>query len=141
VSLLVWNPQWDTGIEEIDLQHKALLAQVETLLEAIHSNDMDGRLPGLLAFLADYVEEHFRMEEAQMEASAYPGLAGHRAIHDDMRQQVGSLLARYELDSRAVTDEVLDFVTDWLIKHINGEDRRMARYLLGWSAPQTQIQD
>lgn len=141
MSLLVWNPQWDTGIEMIDLQHKALLAQVETLLEAIHSNDMDGRLPGLLAFLADYVEEHFRMEEVQMAASAYPGLAGHRAIHDDMRQQVGALLARYQLDSRAVTDEVLDFVTDWLIQHINGEDRRMARHLIGWSAPQTQVQD
>ncbi|NTW87389.1 MAG: hypothetical protein HGB30_14635, partial [Holophagaceae bacterium] len=42
--------------------------------------------------------------------------------------------ARYQLDSHAVTDEVLDFVTDWLIKHINGEDRRMARYLLGWNA-------
>ncbi|NTW86293.1 MAG: hemerythrin family protein, partial [Holophagaceae bacterium] len=134
MSLLVWNPEWNTGIELIDLQHQALLSQVDELLGAIHSNDMDGRLPGLLAFLADYVEEHFRMEEAQMEASAYPGTVAHRAIHDDMRQQVVALVARYQLDSHAVTDEVLDFVTDWLIKHINGEDRRMARYLLGWNA-------
>ena len=138
MSLLVWNPEWNTGIEGIDLQHRALLSQVDELLGAIHSNDMDRRLPGLLAFLADYVEQHFRMEEVQMEASAYPGFAAHQAIHDDMRQQVGALLARYQLDSQAVTDEVLDFVTDWLIKHINGEDRRMARHLLAWAATHPQ---
>jgi len=141
VSLLVWNPEWNTGIELIDLQHRSLLLQVDGLLEAIHSNDMEDRLPGLLAFLSEYVEQHFRMEETQMEASAYPGFAAHLAIHDDMRQQVVALVARYQLDSHAVTEEVLDFVTDWLIKHINGEDRRMARFLLGWSATPSEVQD
>ena len=134
MSLLVWNPEWDTGIALVDQQHRSLLEQVDALMTAIHDNDVDRRIPGLLAFLADYVEQHFRVEEERMEATEYAGLAGHRAIHDDMRRQVASLVERFVADSQAVNEEVLEFLTDWLIKHINGEDRRMARHLHQWAA-------
>jgi len=134
MSLLVWNPEWNTGIDLIDEQHQSLLCQVEEIMEAVHLDDVDRRIPALLDFLAVYVEQHFRLEEGKMEAAGYAGLAGHRAIHDDMRQRVATLIAQNRLDPKVVTDAVVDFLTDWLVKHINGEDRRMAKHLIQWAA-------
>ncbi len=140
MSLLVWNPEWDTGIELIDLQHRILLGKIEVLMTAIHENDVDRHIPSLLAFLADYVDRHFQVEEEKMAATDYAGLAGHRAIHDDMRAQVATLAERFAVNSQAVNEEVLDFLMDWLIKHINGEDRRLARHLHQWDAAHPRIQ-
>jgi hemerythrin-like metal-binding protein len=133
MTLLDWNPDWATGVEEIDQQHRAWFDQIEVLMEAIHLDEATLRIPGLLAFLAKYVEAHFRGEEAQMEASSYPDLDAHRAIHNDMRDKVAQLVRQFETDPTSVTEAVLDFQTDWLIDHINQEDRRMAHHLIQWA--------
>jgi len=136
--MLVWNPEWETGIWKIDQQHRELLGQIEGLMVAIHANEAEARIPGLLAFLAGYVGRHFQDEESEMEASAYPGLPAHRAIHDNMRKQVAELALQHKTNPAVITDDVLNFLTDWLVKHINGEDRRMAKHLVRWASNQAQ---
>lgn len=127
--MMLWNPDWETGVPLIDRQHRQLFLQLEKLFEALHQNLAEAEIPGLLVFLADYVETHFATEEAHMRRTGYPELAGHKAIHDELRSQVSKLLMDFEADPAVVTDEVLDFLTDWLVKHIDGEDRRLAHHL------------
>lgn len=129
MSMVVWNPAWETGIPLIDQQHRELLAQFEGLLVAIHENHPDDRIPPLLQFLADYVETHFSLEENLMQVVGYPGFAGHKTIHDRMRARVGQLVEAAKGNPATLTEEVIDFLTDWLLRHINEEDRRMARHL------------
>lgn len=127
--MVVWNPAWETGISLIDQQHQALLAQFEALLVAIHENHPEDRIPALLQFLADYVESHFALEESLMQVAGFPGLPGHRLIHDRMRARVGQLVEAAKADPATLTEEVIDFLTDWLLRHINEEDRRMAQHV------------
>lgn len=129
MNMVIWNPAWETGIPLIDQQHQALLAQFEALLVAIHENHSDDRIPPLLQFLADYVDTHFSMEEGLMQVADYPGFAGHKAIHDRMRARVGQLVEAAKGNPAALTEEVIDFMTDWLLRHINEEDRRMAQHV------------
>jgi hemerythrin len=129
MTLLTWNPAWETGIPQIDQQHRELLDQFGALLAAIHENNPWERIPGLLSFLSDYVDAHFSTEEDHMRATRYPGYVGHKAIHDDMRAQVERLAARYQEDRSSVDDAVLVFLTDWLIDHIQVHDRQMAQHL------------
>ena len=129
MSMVIWNPAWETGNALIDQQHQSLLAQFEALLVAIHENHPDERIPPLLQFLADYVETHFSMEEGLMQGAGYPGFAGHKAIHDHMRTRVGQLVEVARGNPASLTEEVIDFLTDWLLRHINEEDRRMARHV------------
>jgi hemerythrin len=82
-----------------------------------------------MAFLSDYVESHFSHEETHMQTTQYPGFAGHKAIHDDMRLQVANLVAETEKDAGSLTEDVVNFLTNWLLHHINDEDRLMARHL------------
>jgi len=129
MSMVVWNPAWETGIPLIDQQHRELLAQFEALLVAIHENHPDDRIAPLLQFLADYVETHFSLEEGLMQVVGYPGFAGHKTIHDRMRTRVGQLVEAGKDNPSNLTEEVIDFLTDWLLRHINEEDRRMAQHL------------
>jgi hemerythrin len=129
VPSFIWNPAWETGIQRIDEQHQGLLAQFEALLLAIHENHALDRMPGTIAFLADYVETHFATEEEFMRVAQYPGFAGHKAIHDDLRSKVAHLAEGYGLNPEVITEEVVDFLTDWLVCHINEEDRSMAQFL------------
>jgi len=130
MTLLTWNPAWETGFRLIDEQHRQMLAQFESLLIAIHENRPEERVHGLLTFLSDYVETHFSTEEDQMKATHYPEFDAHKAVHDDMRAQVARLVAEYPADSSIMSDEALIFMTDWLIGHINVHDRRMASHLM-----------
>lgn len=133
MGVIEWNPEWDTGIRKIDDPHRELFRRVEALMAAIHGDRAQVLVPDTLAFLAEYVEAHFQEEEAEMAATGYSGLAAHRAIHEDMRARVAALLDLDRRNPGSVADPVVDFLTDWLIHHINGEDRRMARYLLATS--------
>src|SRR5450631_2815950 len=102
----MWNPGLETGIPLIDEQHRQLLGQFEALLVAIHERRPDDRVPGLLAFLSDYVETHFSTEEDHMRAACYPGYLDHKAIHDDMRAQVARLVDSFRMDSANLTGDV-----------------------------------
>jgi hemerythrin-like metal-binding protein len=127
---MMWNPAWESGVRLIDEQHRQLLAQFESLMAAIHSDSAKERVPGILAFLAAYVETHFSTEEACMRAAEYPGLVEHQAIHDQMRAQVTRLVDESTRDSTTLTEELVDFLTEWLLGHINEVDRPMAQFLL-----------
>jgi hemerythrin len=107
MSMLDWNPDWETGIEKVDQQHRALFSQLETLMTAIHQDAAETRIPNLLAFLANYVEEHFRDEEIEMEATGYPGVAAHRAIHNGLREKVGVLLIQFQKEPGVLNDDAV----------------------------------
>ena len=126
---LVWNPEWDTGVEQIDQQHRQLLDHFDQVLRALKVTGQDRLFGNLLAFLADYVEHHFSSEEALMVEVCFPDLTRHRAIHDEMRARVRTLLEDYETSSDLATFELLEFLTHWLIDHISVEDRRLAEYI------------
>jgi len=130
MTVLNWNPAWDTGIEAIDGQHRNLLAQFESLIAAIHEDDLSVRVPELLAFLATYVEQHFATEEGYMRAAQYPGLAEHQARHDELRARVFQLVESQGPDSGDVMEGLVTFLTDLLVGHIDDCDRSMARFLL-----------
>jgi hemerythrin len=133
MNLLVWNPDWETGVPMIDDQHRELFRRVDALMSAIHMDDAKETVPGLLGFLADYVTHHFQAEEAEMVASRYPGLDQHRQIHADMAAKVAAMLRQVETNPASLTDDVLEFITEWLVMHINGVDRQMAHHLIRWA--------
>jgi hemerythrin-like metal-binding protein len=61
-----------------------------------------------------------------MSSTGYPGLAEHKALHDKMRQKT--------LDFRDSADFVtghnlLAFLKEWWLGHIQAEDKKYAPYL------------
>jgi hemerythrin-like metal-binding protein len=130
MGLVMWNPEWETGVDQIDQQHRQLLAKLEDLFLAIHEDQHGDRISGILTFLANYVETHFATEEFHMQATDYPGFSAHKAIHDALRVQVAELIDGFGKDPAVMTEAVVDYLQSWLINHIDIEDRRMALHLI-----------
>lgn len=128
MNVFSWNSGWVTGIPLIDDQHRELLSHFEALSHATLRGSSVEEYKRLCGFLAEYAETHFAAEETLMAKLAYPRLAHHKALHDDMRQRIGGLLSRYDGLPGKGTAEALKFMTDWLLDHIDSEDRHLARF-------------
>ncbi len=138
MAFVIWNPAWETGDPLIDEEHRQLLSQIEQLFSAIHEKRPGEKIPEVLAFLAGYVESHFAREEHHMQVSRYPGLDQHKGIHDDMRAQVARLTEASRSNPAVVTEDVVNFLSEWLVSHITEEDQRMAKHLLWFDARASQ---
>lgn len=130
---LAWSDALKTDIDVIDRQHRGLVDMVNASAQRLAD---DSALSGeevrlLLRYLKDYAEVHFSTEEALMALCGLPSdyVQNHHHNHmrflsyvDDMIDGVGE---------NAVLDgqQLLVFLGDWLIRHIQGEDQGLARRL------------
>lgn len=129
MALIDWDKRLETGHSKIDEQHKALIDTINKLHVAMKTGKGRGEIEGILVFLKDYTVSHFRMEEDLMNHSHYTGMAKHKEIHHDLVVQVADLVDRHQKGTLTMTMAVMDFLNDWLTKHIQGEDFRLAEFL------------
>jgi hemerythrin len=52
---------------------------------------------------------------------------------------VTQLVVGYQKDPAIITEKVIDFLTNWLIGHINSYDRRLARHLTHFGTGESRI--
>jgi diguanylate cyclase (GGDEF)-like protein/hemerythrin-like metal-binding protein len=126
--LLQWNVSLDTGIPQIDHEHRQLV-QIVNQLNGQRGEGADG--PGLRAVcgeLAEYARHHFAHEDALMDAWPLDAahVAAHRRAHRDFIERMAQAQALIDTDAEAVVDELMAFLVKWLVHHIRGIDARMA---------------
>lgn len=122
-----WSDSLKTGLADVDKQHKELINRVNTLLEASREGKGKEEVDKTIDFLTDYVVTHFQTEEEYMEKYSYPDYEEHKRIHKDFVQNFKELIKKKDSLSFQVKLQVQ--VGEWLINHINGVDKKMARYL------------
>ena len=125
----IWNDELNTGIREIDDQHRQFFTIINRLQTAFGSFAERGVLVDTFTQLIEYLRVHFDTEEALLEQCAYPDLAQHRELHARFTQEVTELFRAYLRDTAGITRATIDFLRDWLVNHIMNEDMNYKRYL------------
>ncbi|THF58091.1 bacteriohemerythrin [Pseudothauera rhizosphaerae] len=135
---LAWSDALRTGVDVIDRQHRGLVDMVNAVairLDAEKTLSAD-EVRLLVGYLKDYAEVHFGTEEALMAlCGVSPDYAEHHhRNHERFLAHVGDMID--DLSENAVPDgrQLLAFLGDWLIRHIQGEDQGLARRLREASA-------
>ncbi|MHC6202393.1 bacteriohemerythrin [Breznakiellaceae bacterium SP9] len=127
----MWIPTLETGNELIDSQHKELFAAINHLLRSIDDGKSGLELKKSIDFLSDYTAKHFSDEEALQKQYAYPDYTNHKKYHEGFKQVVRDLQA--ELQSKgpspAFASKVQIEVGDWLVKHIQMQDVKIAAHI------------
>lgn len=129
---IIFDKSLETGNEQIDSQHKELIARVNKLTEECSEGKEKNVAVQTLDFLMDYTVEHFRDEEKLQEEHAYPLLAAHREQHEKFVKAVEELremLEEEEGPTEAFVEAVKRNVVEWLLKHIQVWDRQVAEYV------------
>ena len=83
-----WSPAIETGIAEIDDQHRRLF----DMAAAFRGDGDQVRVSRSLAMLCDYANTHLRDEEALLASIAYEKLDEHRREHERFRSMLRQLL-------------------------------------------------
>lgn len=126
-----WKEEYSVGIDSIDRQHKKLLSLINSLQTAVYFTTGEEFERQALDELVDYTKTHFSYEEGLMEQHAYPEFEQHRMQHEQMIAMVEEVLVGYQQDKDTAMRKAANFLRDWLIKHINGTDKKYSAFLIG----------
>jgi hemerythrin len=122
-STIVWPIEWledfETGIPQVDTQHRRLV-EIANNLHSFQASP--ARLRGALEDLMAYTQYHFALEERLMESVQCPGLADHRVAHEALAAQVTEL---WGCRDTVPFTQVLDLLMAWLLNHILICDREL----------------
>ena len=123
-ELISWSPKYSVNHPLMDAQHKQLI----TLINNLHSAMSQGRgkdvLQKTLDELINYTKIHFATEEKLMMEANYKELIEHRQVHKILTQQVIRLQNKFKEGKALLTMEVMEFLKNWLIEHIEGTDKK-----------------
>ena len=129
-----WKDAYSVGIESIDQQHKKLINLINMLQTSVDYSTGEEFERQCLTAVVDYTKTHFVYEEGLMSKYGYPDFEAHKAQHQKMIDKVEELLAEYEKDPESAMKNALDFLKQWLIKHINGTDKQYSEFLVSKGA-------
>lgn len=129
MSLLTWNNLFSVGVKEIDNQHKKLVAIANRLNDAMKDGVGKDVLATILADLLAYTESHFAFEERLMDQYHYPLSPQHKAEHRELVKTVGEFSRQLEKGEAELTSGVMNFLRDWLSRHIMNSDKMFGRDL------------
>jgi hemerythrin len=124
-----WLPAYNVGIATIDEQHQQLVALINQLHEALLNRRSKEVMGQILAQLTDYTEVHFVFEEGLMARYDFPGYHSHKQAHDEMRDKVLALAADHGAGRVVMSLTVMEFLREWLSRHILGTDQLYRDFL------------
>ncbi len=130
-QLLEWKGDYSVGIDSIDQQHRKLINLINQLQTAIDYSTGKEFEQEALDELVDYTKTHFSYEEGLLRDNDYPDYENHKAQHEKMFKKVEEVLSDYEHDQDSAMSDAVEYLKDWLIKHINGTDKEYSSYLIG----------
>jgi hemerythrin len=130
-----WTAEFSVGVEEIDDDHKRLLALLNELHEAVEAGAAWDVLDKVLDGLMLYVNYHFAHEEALFARTDYPGYEHHRRQHRALTITVKEIYQDFqEASSGTLPQQILGFLKNWFYEHILGPDRAFGVYYNSWLA-------
>ena len=128
-STIQWKDEYSVGITHIDQDHKKLISLLNQFTVAYdHAMDEDFEKKALEE-LIEYTQYHFKREEKLMSDNDYPDFDAHQAKHQEMIEQVGTFVDLYNEKGHDALKEISEYLTVWLISHINGTDKEYTQYL------------
>ncbi len=127
--LFPWSDTYSVNIGIIDTQHKNLVNIINELHQAMITGKAKQDLGLILSKLVKYTQVHFKTEENFMESRHYPDYAAHKSKHQGLTETVLDFQSKFQKDELGLTIEIMDFLKDWLGKHILGTDKKYTSFL------------
>jgi hemerythrin-like metal-binding protein len=132
-EIFPWDKNFETGIPEIDEQHKQLVSILNHLAAHLANRSHPDTLNQYFAELANYANYHFQTEEAIWNKyfTGDDWLTSHTKTHQSFITNLTALKedeGEKQLDD--VIQEIVSFLSKWLAYHILDTDKRMALTVL-----------
>lgn len=124
-----WNQNFETGCQDIDLQHHYFLNLINHFIEATKQHKQPKVIEAMIHELNAYVHFHFSSEERMMIEYGYPEYTNHRTIHLDLIQHLNIEVNYINCDDSKNLEKVTSFLVEWFLHHTTTEDKKFSEFL------------
>ena len=129
LEVFPWHQNFETGIQEVDEQHKTLVILLNKLANSLTQEKIT-EVEDTFTQLAKYADFHFKSEEKVWEKyfdKKNPLFEIHKESHDSFLPTVIELQEKNkDKPFYDTAEEILLFLIRWLAFHIIDEDKRLA---------------
>ncbi|MBF0516905.1 MAG: hemerythrin family protein [Nitrospirae bacterium] len=129
MPLITWNESLSVHIREFDNHHKKLVTLLNGLFDDVTAKKDDALVEVVIGELIDYTKYHFAAEEKLMTKYSFPLAALHQQQHKELIAKVVDLQQQLKEGRARVDLALLNFLKEWLTKHIMGTDKKYSVFL------------
>ena len=127
-----WTPDLRVGVDMIDEQHKELIARMNAFFDSMNHADKQQKVLEMLAFLEEYVVQHFSEEEKLQLSSGYPLYREHKKLHTDFIADIKKIKSDIETIGFTVATAAVvgSTLVSWLTLHIKKVDKGLGAHIM-----------
>lgn len=144
IGLLKWSKEYESGINEVDEQHKNIMNVLNKIYYAVEDQTIEEQVPTLIKELDFYVGVHFSLEEYYAEKYRFPQIEQLKESHNFFRRTYQEMRSHYvyyksnkesysqpyiENYSRQYAQHLHSVMDQWLIFHLNTLDKALFDFL------------
>jgi hemerythrin len=129
MPLLEWNESLRVNVADVDSQHQQLVQMINALHDAMAGGRSKEVMGELIDGLMQYTVIHFGTEEAYFDQFGYPQAEAHKEQHQHFVAQVGDFKQGFDENRLFLSIDVMNFLSEWLVEHIQGSDKAYAPFL------------
>jgi len=123
MAYIEWTDEFSVKVQEIDEQHKRLVAMINKLHEALLAKRGTEIQKEIIEGMIAYAAVHFETESRYMLMYHYPGYVKHNAEHEAFVTKALELQTQFKTVGFVLTLSILNFLKEWLQNHILGSDK------------------
>ncbi|MBU1046503.1 bacteriohemerythrin [Patescibacteria group bacterium] len=129
--IIEWTEENSVGVKELDEHHQNLVKIANKLYDFTRTNVKDrNKLIELLNELVNFSKYHHSIEEKYFKKFNYEHIERHTKEHEKFFVNMNALIKKIEdpkSDFSQTTFEVLDYLEDWYLNHLNDEDKKYTK--------------
>ena len=95
MTLIDWRKEFETGVPQVDHEHRELVALINELPPVLDEGPCDEALQ-VLGEINAGIAAHFALEERLMREQSYDEYGEHKADHDRLLDELRDLMDDYE---------------------------------------------
>lgn len=118
--MIRWEEKYETGIEQIDHQHKWIFNFANNLETQLKDEHQKTDIDHVLASMEEYAQKHFQYEEHCMHRLHCPVAEKNQSAHAHFIEAYENFMERYNREghSEELAWKIHDMVEKWIVNHI-----------------------
>lgn len=122
--------KYNTGVVWQDFQHSQLMDLFFKIKKAKSQKTGQEVIRYSAAFLAMYVNHHFKLEEEYMDIYYYPDAENHKKEHREYIRRIKSFRKKMDGEKEIDVDGLIGMLNSWILNHILQDDKQLGDYIL-----------
>lgn len=123
-DFIQWSPELSVQVKEFDQHHGVLISLINKLYVSMEEGQGAENLSRIFEELLHYTEFHFTEEEKVLEYYQSPQLEEQKKQHSALLKKARELNNDFHQGKSVLSNEVLDFLQDWVMNHILRVDKK-----------------